>query len=337
MAKPTIKNIAELAGVSTATVSYVLNNNYSKVGEQTRNRILDLISELDYKPSAIARGLNNGRSHMIGLIVPDISKSHFSVLVSGIEAAFNKANYGILICNAYNSLTKEQEYYNRLSEKNVDGIIIAAGAIHGRYEDVDFDSSLIPLVMIDRYIEGLENQYGVYSDNYHGTYLGTKYLLEQGHTKIGCITGPLESANTTERIRGYRHALEEQGVVAFEEWIYSGSHSLETGATGLESMMKSNTPTAILAGGDLLAYGVYQAARSLNISIPEELSVIGIDDNIFSELITPKLSVLRPPLYKIGTKAATMLQQLIDNKKLRKRKIVYSPELVIRESTRRLP
>ena len=332
--KPTVKDIAKHTGVSTATVSNVLNNKSSKVSEQTRKRILEAVNDLGYKPNAFARGLNNGKSNMIGLIVPDISKAHFSVLVSGIEATLKKAGYGLLICNAYNKICKEQEYYNMLSQRNVEGIIIAAGAINGNYESFDLSRSTIPLVMIDRYIEGLEDQFGVYSDNYSGTYLGTTYLLEQGHKQIGCITGPIASVNTTERIRGYRQAMLDYGAIVRDGWIFSGDHSVDTGIIALEQLMKHHPPTAIIAGGDLLAYGVYKGANSLNLKIPQDISVIGVDDNVFSELITPKLTAMRPPLYKIGAKAANMLCSLIENKKLRKRKFIYSPELVIRESTR---
>lgn len=336
MPKITIKEIARLAGVSTATVSYVMNNRDSKVSEATRLRVLSIMEELNYKPSATARGLNSGKSRMVGLIVPDISKAHFSVLVSGIETVLHKANYGILICNAYNDLQKEREYYHMLADRKVDGMIVAAGAAHDPYENSSFSDRDIPIVMIDRYNQGFEQQYGVYSDNYKGTYWGTRYLIEEGHTRIGCITGPLSSVNTTERIKGYREALRESGIAAQPHWLHSGNHALETGIAGLEQIMSKEPVTAVIAGGDLLAYGVYQAANQLQISIPNELSVIGVDDNVFSELITPTLTALRPPLYEIGDKAAVMLQLLIDGQKPPQRKLICEPELVVRESTRKI-
>ncbi|MFR1707421.1 MAG: LacI family DNA-binding transcriptional regulator [Clostridium sp.] len=329
----TIKDIAKAARVSATTVSNVINGKTSKTTEETKQRILSLVKELDYKPNAMARSLVNGETKLIGVILPDISNAYFSQLVRRIEEAAEEHGYSILVCSTHNNAENEHKYINLMREHCVDGMIIGTSSIKETWQFEELLRMKYPIVAIDRNISNFEDVCNVYIDNYNSAYEATRYFIELGHRNIGCINGTPWSTASRDSVEGYRQAMKDYGLKLDEGWIYSLSYDVETGIKGAEKLLNyKNKVTAILACSDTIAYGVYKAASKLNISIPKDLSVIGLADLMFSEVITPSLTTFSHPLKDMAKRAIEELITIISKEPREKTEYVYTAELVIRES-----
>ncbi|EIV99403.1 LacI family DNA-binding transcriptional regulator [Thermoanaerobacter siderophilus] len=328
----TIKDIAKLANVSITTVSRVINNKSEGVSEETRNRILQLVKELGYQPNAIARGLVTKKTKTIGLIIPDISNPFFPDIARGVEDSAHIYGYNVFLCNTDDNLEKESEYINALKEKYVDGIIFTSSSIPKHEHITDLIKSGIPVVIMDRRIDS-EDIYGVFLDNYEGGYIATKYLIDLGHKRIGCITGPLYISNAIERLEGYKRALVDNEIEVDNRLIFEGDYKINSGIIGAEKLLEHEV-TAIFASNDLMAYGAYKAIRSYGYKIPDDISVVGFDDIQLSQILEPQLTTIRQPAYDMGLTAARMLIKLIEGKKMNKKIANFRPQLIIRQSTK---
>ncbi|AAM23502.1 LacI family transcriptional regulator [Caldanaerobacter subterraneus subsp. tengcongensis MB4] len=330
----TIKDIARLANVSVTTVSRVINNKPEGVSEETRQKILKLVKELGYQPNAIARGLVTKKTKTIGLIIPDISNPFFPDIARGVEDSAHIYGYNVFLCNTDDNLEKESEYIRALKEKYVDGIIFTSSSIPKHEHIIELVESGIPVVIMDRRVDS-ENIYGVFLDNYEGGYIATKHLIDLGHEKIGCITGPLYTKSAKERLEGYKKALLDSGIKIDEKLIFEGDYKINGGIIGAERLLKDNKDmSAIFACNDLMAYGAYKTIRSFGYKIPDDISVVGFDDIQLSQILEPQLSTIKQPAYDMGLTAARMLIKLIEGKKLKKKIINFRPQLVIRQSTK---
>ncbi|ABY95668.1 MULTISPECIES: LacI family DNA-binding transcriptional regulator [Thermoanaerobacter] len=330
----TIKDIAKLANVSITTVSRVINNKTEGVSEETRNRILQLVKELGYQPNAIARGLVTKKTKTVGLIIPDISNPFFPDIARGVEDSAHIYGYNVFLCNTDDNLEKESEYINALKEKYVDGIIFTSSSIPKHEHITDLIKSGIPVVIMDRRIDS-EDIYGVFLDNYEGGYIATKYLIDLGHKRIGCITGPLYISNAIERLEGYKRALVDNEIEVDNRLIFEGDYKINSGIIGAEKLLEHEV-TAIFASNDLMAYGAYKAIRSYGYKIPDDISVVGFDDIQLSQILEPQLTTIRQPAYDMGLAAARMLIKLVEGKKLKKKIINFRPQLIIRQSTKNI-
>lgn len=329
----TIKDIAKVAQVSATTVSNVINGKTSKTTEETKQRILNLVKELDYKPNAMARSLVNGETKLIGVILPDISNIYFSQLAKSIEETAEKYGYSILVCSTHNNAENEHKCINLMREHCVDGMIIGTSSIKETWQFEDLLRMKYPIVAIDRNIDNFEDVCNVYIDNYNSAYEGTRYLIELGHKKIGCINGASWSTASKDSMAGYRQAMQDYGLELDKNWIYLSSYDVETGVKGADKLLNCNNKvTAIVACSDMIAYGVYKTASKLNISIPNDLSVIGLADLAFSEIITPALTTFNHPLKDMAKRATEELISIILKQSGEKSEYVYTAELVIRES-----
>ena len=332
----TIKDIAKLANVSITTVSRVINNKSEGVSEETRNRILQLVKELGYQPNAIARGLVTKKTKTIGLIIPDISNPFFPDLARGVEDSAHIYGYNVFLCNTDDNLEKESEYINALKEKYVDGIIFTSSSIPKHEHIMELVKSGIPIVIMDRRVDS-EDIYGVFLDNYEGGYIATKHLIDLGHKKIGCITGPLYTKSAKERLEGYKKALVENGMDVDERLIFEGDYKINSGIIGTEKLLGNNeNVTAIFACNDLMAYGAYKTIRSYGYKIPDDISIVGFDDIQLSQILEPQLTTIKQPAYDMGLTAARMLIKLVEGKKLKKKIINFKPQLIIRQSTKNI-
>lgn len=335
----TIKDIARLANVSVTTVSRVINNKSEGVSAETRQKILQLVEELGYKPNAIARGLVTKKTKTIGLIVPDISNPFFPDIARGVEDGAHIYGYNVFLCNTDDDLEKEIEYINALNEKYVDGIIFTGtGSISSSNfrHIMELIKSGIPVVMMDRRIDS-DEIYGVFVDNFEGGYLAARHLVELGHRKIACITGPLKVKNARERLEGYKKALSESGIEIDERLIYEGDYKMAGGMVGMEKLLKENEEiTAVFTCNDLMAYGAYKTIRSLGRRIPDDISVVGFDDIQLSQIVEPSLTTVKQPSYDMGLAAARMLIKLVEGKKVKERVMVFKPQLVVRRSTKKV-
>lgn len=330
----TIKDIAKKAGVSITTVSKVINNKDESISDETRNRVKDIIKELNYQPNALARGLITKKTKTIALVLPDITNPFFPDVARGVEDYSNKHGYNVFLCNTDDNYKKENDYINLLKEKRVDGIIFSS-ANSGSDKTKFIHKIDIPLVAIDRAYN--ENEcFGIFTDNLTGGYIAAKHLIDLNHKKIACITGPKEIRNSIERVNGYKKAIIEAGIELDESLIAYSDFKIDGGYKAGIELMKNKDITAIFACNDLMACGVYEAAYDMGLRIPDDISVVGFDDVQIIKALNPKLTTIKQPIYKIGQEAAKMLIKLIENKKINENIINLDVELVTRGSTRKL-
>lgn len=329
----TIRNISQLAGVSTATVSRVLNGKYEKVSEATCRRILAIAHENGYRPNGIAKGLVTGHTRTIGLILPDITNPFFPEMARGVEDGAIAAGYSAFLCNTDDRPEKEQRYIRILEERQIDGIVFAAGAIGPDRRIRELLRQNVAVVCIDR--SGAEPEGGVYFDNRAGGRMAAAHLLALGHRRIGCITGPERLPNDWERVAGFRETLCAGGIRLEDICTVPADYTIESGAEAAEVLLRRKEVTAVFATNDLMAIGVYEAARKKRLSIPQDISVVGFDDIAVARYLSPGLTTVRQPAYSMGCRAAQMLIAVIE-KGSAPGSVVFPPELSVRESTGRL-
>ena len=223
----TRNDVARLAGVSPATVSYVINNGPRPVAAETREKVLQVINELNYQPSLVARNLRMQRTSTIGLVLPDIQNPYFSEVVRGIEAVAFENNFTLILCHSAYSVERELKYIDTLKMQRVAGVIlIPATASKEAYDKLIGYG--VPTVILDRFVVGYKVN-SVVVDNFHGGYIATEYLIKLGHKRIGAITRPIELSHSQQRIQGYMAALKDYHLPFSEDLIAPGGYWLENG------------------------------------------------------------------------------------------------------------
>ena len=353
MARVRIKDVAEKAGVSTATVSHVINQTRF-VTEETRRRVLDAIETLNYQPSAIARGLATNSTLTVGLIVSDITNPFFTAVARGVEDETLYQGYHAIFCNTDEDPAREDEYLRLLSARQIDGLIIAPTGVRSE-RLLRMAEANTPIVLLDRNTPDIDAPL-VEVNNEDGAYQATRYLIELGHRRIGVLMG-LETISTQViRANGYRRALQEAGLTVDESLIAcaaphfyknqppNSATSPPNTLTNLQMTPSAyqalhqlldlpNRPTAIFVTNNQMTLGALHALKERNLRCPEDISVMSFDDHDWAPLFSPPLTVVRQPTYGLGQTAAKLLMQLINGDK------VSSPpplatELIIRESCR---
>jgi LacI family transcriptional regulator len=327
----TMKQVAEQAGVSTTTVSHVINNT-RVVSEDVRARVLAVIGQLRYVPSAVARSLKNDRTHTIGMMVPNNSNPYFAEVIRGIEDAAFKLGYNIILCNSYDDPGKQVAYIRVLMEKRIDGLILVSSGTDAELARFLADDQ-IPVVLVDREISGVAADF-IESDHEQGGYLGTRYLLELGHRAIACVSGPQELLTSRERVAGYQRALQEAGVALQAEWlVYSDFTSAGGHAAFGQLLALPRRPSAVFAGNDLMAIGGICAASEAGVQIPGQLSVVGYDDIALAAYSNPPLTSIGQPKQEMGALTARILLERMRDPSLPCRRELLQPTLVVRKST----
>ena len=333
----TRNDVARLAGVSPALVSYVLNNGPRPVSEKTRARVLKAIRELDYQPSAVARNLRLQRTSTLGLILPDTQNPYFSEVTRGIEWIAFENDYTVILCHSGYSLERELQYVNALRMQRVAGVIwIPATASLEPYNRlVKFG---VPTVLLDRFIPG-QNVMAVVADNFRGGYLATQHLIQLGHRRIGAISRPVNLSHSQERIHGYLAALREAGIPIDECLISPGGYWLENGRKAFERLMAlEEPPTALFAYNDIMAIGALRAAHQHGLKIPDDFSIVGFDNIPEADFTSPALTTISQPKFDMGRTGTELLLRLISGESPGIESL--SPlevSLIIRESTGRAP
>jgi LacI family transcriptional regulator len=328
----TIREVAQKAGVSYATVSHVINNTRF-VSEETRSRVQLVMAELNYRPNAVARSLRSGRTNSIGLILPDSSNPYFAEIGRAIEEEAFQNGYSIILCNMELDPAKENLYIDVLIKKQVDGIIFVATG-----DQIPLLSLLkslnIAAVMIERDLPDVEVD-TVMADNRQGGYLATRHLLDLGHRRIACLTGPSSSITPSwGRLAGYRKALEESGVAYDEEVVCLGDFHPRSGMEITEKLLAhSAPPTAIFACNDLMALGALRAADKAGLRVPLDLSVVGFDNIELTNFINPPLTTISQGQNHLGVWATQTLVRRITDKNLPYRKEILPTRLIVRESS----
>jgi LacI family transcriptional regulator len=330
MKRATINDVAKQAGVSKTTVSHVINSTRF-VEEDTKQRVLQVIAEIGYYPSLVARSLTTNRTGIIGLIVSDATNTFFGDVLRGVEDVLQPKNYSIVVCNTDEILERENHYIDLLLRQRVDGIIAAATS--QKWEALSqADVQHTPVIFLDRSYEGLEGPYiGV--NNRKGAYTGTDHLIACGHKKIGILAGFQRLSTMRERLAGFRQALQDHNIALPEEWVVESPLGIEPGCeAALKILSLSNRPSALFVNNNLLVLGVLLAIQQLGLHCPEDISLVGFDDHPWSAVSNPPLTVVKQPSRRLGQVAAeTMLSLINDNRPLEK-SIILDCELIIRKS-----
>lgn len=324
----TIKRIAELASVSTATVSKVLSGKDQYISEPTRQRILEIVDEEGYIPNGIAKSLKMKKTKTIGIIIPDVMNLFFSELARGAEDAAEKKGYSVILCNTDNKESKEEKYLNILQEKMVDGIIMTAAEISNSKSIVRVRT---PMVLVDRDIETDKTVGRIIVDNEKGIYDGVSFLIQKGCKNIGFISGAIENMLSSQRLKGYEKALYDNNLDLVADNIYLESYSIESGYNGTLALLENHSIDGISCGNDLIAIGAIRALKEKKLRVPEDVKVIGFDDISISRYMDPPLTTIKQPIYEIGKESVKMLVAIIEKKESKLKKVLNT-ELIERGS-----
>jgi len=329
----TLTDVARLAGVSPATVSRILNGT-ARVADAKRAAVLAAIAQMNFAPNQMARGLKQGRSMTIGIVVQDISSPFFDETLRGVDAGLKGTGYTSVIVSGHWDAREETERIRLLLARKVDGIILLAGRLSD--EAVLTFAGHCPIVSTGRELH-TGNAIGFKVDNEYGAHMAARHLIELGHQRIAFVTGPDSSSDANERLAGYRRALHEAGLDADPALIVAGDFHEASGLLAIERLFERRVPfTAVFAANDLSAYGVRLGLYRRGIRVPEDMSLIGFDDLPGSAYTAPPLSTVRQPLYELGRIATGALLALL--KGATAYRDVPPLELVVRETTRqRLP
>lgn len=330
--KLTIKEIAEMAGVSITTVSQILNNKGSRFSEQTRKKVLDIVEEYQYKPDFFASNLINRHSKTIGMIVPDVTDFFFSKIIEGVESYLNPLGYMILLCNSKHSQEKELQYIDELIHRSVDGIILATPNILPKEKAVDSDCfANTPLVLVDRGIN--ERKTGrLIIKEYEGTYQAISELIQLGHKNIGLLKETVGYYQLTERMTAYYHVMKDHGIKVNENFIADGSLTIAGGYEAAKKVLVNDEITAIFCGNDEMAIGCYQAIHEAGKKVPDDISVIGFDGLEIAKFLVPSLTTIYQPSFDIGFYAAKFLVDKIDFPSSKVPNKVFETKVILRES-----
>jgi LacI family transcriptional regulator len=327
-----MQDVAERAGVSVTSVSHVINQTRI-VSNELRERVLVAMNELGYQPNDLARSLRRKETYTIGVIVTNSADPFFAEVTRGIEDTCFEQGYNIILCNSDSDLDKELFHTTVLTKKRVDGILfLAAGGQSTTHIGTVYEQGT-PLVVVDRYIPAMAVDM-VLINNAYGGWLATRHLIELGHHRIGCISGPSDITLSAERVTGYRQALQEAGLPTDESLIIRGNFQYESGFESAQYLLaQPKPPTAIFACNDLMAIGAINAAIKCGRQVPAQLSIVGFDDIRMAGYINPLLTTIAQPKYEMGTIATTMLLDRIHTQDMPPRQKLLDTRLVVREST----
>jgi LacI family transcriptional regulator len=300
MSKPaTIRDVANIAKVSTATVSRYLNKSLL-LPDETARRIEKACKRLAYRPNALAKRFSRGAAETIGLVTPEIANPFFASLAAAAEAEARRHGYSLLIMSTGGDPDIEIENIDRLDSRDVDGLIVLTNrADDGRIRERI--SGRADVVLLDEDVPGAEVS-RIFVENEQGAFAATSHLIARGHRRIAHIGGPADLFSARERYAGFVRALRQADLTPSESWIKFGDYDRESGlAATLDLFSKTPTPTALFAGSDYIAIGVLQALRQLGLEAPAALSIVGFDDMPFAEWLHPPLTTVRQPIAELGT------------------------------------
>lgn len=325
-----MRDVAQLAGVSKATVSRVLSGS-AGVSEPLRRRVLEVVQQLGYQPSRVARSLRRPSSHTIGLILSDIGNPFFAAVVRGIEELGCSHGYSLVLCNSNEDQTREELYVGTLLAEKVAGVIVSPVREDGLTCEALIQNS-IPVVAMDRRLLRFAVD-TVLVDNVRGTFAAVDHLARLGHSRIGFVSGPTHTTTGRERLEGYERALEGQGLLVDRELVLAGDFKQHSGYDLTRELLHlANPPTAIFAANNLMTLGALQAIHEQGLIIPRDIALAGFDDMPWASLLHPSLTVVAQPTYELGETAAHLLLSRIADASLEVREVQLEPRLIVRES-----
>jgi LacI family transcriptional regulator len=327
----TIYEVAREAGVSTATVSRVINDR-RHVRDSTRRRVEEAMERLGYVASSAARGLAGGRTRVIGVLVHEVGSSYFTQIVRGIDTAVTNIDYDLMLYTTHAHMEAEARHAAELASGPADGLIFVLAVDPSKYMDT-LRRQGTPFVMLDHSHE-IPGTTFVVAANRSGTRQAIDHLIGLGHRRIGFITGKPGVSSARERLAGYRDSLAAAGIEYDPHLVRTGDFLEARGeAATAELLALDQPPTAIFTSADTAAFGAIKAARAAGLRIPRDLSIVGFDDIPEASLVTPPLTTVRQPLLEMGATAVRLLRRLMDEPDATPRRTELATELVVREST----
>ena len=327
----TIKQVASQAGVSSTTVSHVINGT-RYVSETVKEQVHKAMRELDYHPNALAQSLRSGQTHTLGMILPDSSNPFFAEVGHRIEIAAFEAGYSVILCNTENDFEKESLYIDVLMNKQVDGMIFVSTGERSNSLKSLLEMN-IPTVVMDRDFPELELDV-VLADSFQGGFLATQHLISLGHKRIGCIAGPSSINSSSRRLTGYKQALQSVNLMIEPSLILNGDFHPESGLElGRAMLSRTDAPTAIFACNDLMAIGVLRAATELGLRVPKDLSLVGYDDIELASYTNPALTTIKQPKLEMGSTTLRFLLRRIKEKQSAPQHALLPVSMVIRGSS----
>lgn len=331
--KPTLKEVAQRAGVHVTTASRALNPATSSlVNAGTLRKVRTAAEELRYQPNAIARGLKTSRSMSVGVLLPDLTNPLFPPIVRGVEDVLAGAGYTTLLANTDNDSDRQTALFETLLARQVDGLIIATAR---RQDELFLEAHRqgTRIVLVNRRVDRSEIP-SVVGDDHEGVAMAVRHLVELGHTRIGHVAGPQDTSTGRTRLRAYRQALEDAGLTADPKLIGVSDEFTEThGAKAAYRMLDAGEPTAIVAANDMIALGCLDVFAERGLRCPDDVSLVGFNDMPFVDRLTPPLSTVRVPHYQIGAEAARMLLDVLADPDRPAKSITLPATLVLRKST----
>ena len=330
----TMKDIAKLAGVSTSTVSHVINKS-RYVSEEISLRVNNAAKELNYyAPSALARSLKINRTQTIGMLVTTSTNPFFGEVVKGVERSCYQKGYNLILCNTEGDNERMKASIDTLLQRRVDGLLLMCSTLEGEKIDVFDRYPDIPVVVMD-WGPMLFASDKIQDNSLRGGYMAVKHLVESGHQNIGCITGPLAKHQAQMRYEGYKRAMLEAELEFNANWIVESDFECEGGYQAFKKMVERGPlPSSIFVSNDMMAMGVINAANELGIQIPEQLSIIGYDDIHIAKFMSPSLTTIHQPKYRLGQAAVETLLRKLDEKSDEAQVVQLEPTLVERNSVK---
>lgn len=329
---PTLEDVASEADVSVSTVSRVFNNP-DKVRPDTRDRVKEVAETLGYQPSRVARRLRlkDGKASLIGLVIPDIQNPFFANVARGVEDVAQDNEYGLILSNSDEDPDKQKLAVNTLKTEDVDGVIVPPISRDDPNVKRLLDSD-IAVVCVDRRMENVRVD-TILSDSQKGAHRAVTHLLELGHRRIGFIGGIPRISTSTDRRKGYEKAFRDQGVPIDSTLVREGDSRGERGKYLTDALLDlDRPPTALFTGNNLTTLGALSALSARDISVPEEVSLVGYDDVPWAMALNPPPTVIGQPAYEMGSRAAELLLQRLDAPDRSPTVVTLQPELITRQS-----
>ncbi len=329
--KATIKDVASLSGVSTATVSHVLNGT-KNISAKVQEQVYRAIDQLQYQPNNIAKSLRVQKTRTIGVMISDITNPFFSLVVKAIENEFALYKYNVLLCNTDQNSAKEKMYLDILLGKRVDGLIVSSASGEGEHFQ-NLNGVDIPVVFLNRYPDKVYSA-SIVTDNFKGAYMATAHLIDHGYSSIAVIAGPQNIMTGRDRLSGYTKALEDHGLPYREQWVVIGDFEIESGYKAMETLLRSDPkPQAVFVSNNQMTLGAYKYLKENGVAIPRDLAVVGYDDAVWGTVVEPPLTTIRQPSEELGKCAAKHIMDYINGEKTIEKGITYlEPELILRQS-----
>ena len=330
----TMKDVAQLSGVSIQTVSAVINNK-SEISEETRARVLAAVKELNYQPDLVARSLRTRQTKTIALVVSNIASVAIATMAKAAEAHAHASGYRLILYNTDNDSERETNYFKAAVQQWVEGVVFIAAM--GRLGQVDIlEDAGIPVVAIDR-IPDKYNGPAVMLDNFKVGRLAGDHLLDLGHQRLAYIGGPTKIRLARERVSGFQQALEERGIESIAYHTGEGVFSCQHGYLAMQQLLtRQPRPTAVFAGNDLMAIGAMRAVDEAGLRVPHDISIVGVDDIEMAAFQTPPLTTVRQNCAELATLGIQLLFDILAGNPLTQTQIVIEPTLIVRQSTTRL-